>query len=645
MPASPASPAGPAGSIWSIERVVFPSPVECPASEIKIPGLRQLKPTPPRPTYTGNSEASSPLGIYQTHSAFRDPAHAELANVKSWSPRDNLSKHLDSFDHKYFPKLDKNATFDQFGEIITSYSETTNDYPPMGRSNISLGKAEQMMQGDGDDMVLFGRWRHHKDAPLSLVKDMIEQELRGPGACSLYGPGGLKTSDHPLVCYYNERVEKLQQEEESALQASKLPLLSPVLMQGSSASQRSLLRSTTPVTFSMSKDGTFQTTGFHKRTDSMGSTVGSSSLTESSENETHKAPRLTRRDSGVHGLQPAAVKSSQTVPNRVGQPSLGNYEVLRYYTPDPALDVKGLDTPIIPPHRRKPCAMITKDYINAYCGGVITTVENLTATRNTRPSQQQRQYAQHARNTTAVRAPQMQRTQTQRVRNRSFERQAQLEHNTQGVSMKRSEQKERLQTARHQNVQQMARHAQPQQPQTTAQQKQPVEAKQPKRVSFDMSRNVSFVIPPPQNRRVTLVAPEDAEDAMYSDDDTVVDAKEVPNASKPTSPQSGSLSPQGRTVPRSILKTSKSGVVESSSSSVASAAAEETAGLGTSTEATPSQTTPGTTASSGSERQIKSPARAESIARKLNEHLKQIENQPTDENDDGLEKEQFYAEV
>ena len=147
---------------------------------------------------------------------------------------------------------------------------------------------------------------------------------------------------------------------------------------------------------------------------------------------------------------------------------------------------------------------------------------------------------------------------------------------------------------------------------------------QKKHVRLDESKNVSRIIPCP----VTIVAPEDAENAMFSDEeDTVVDTQEAPNnnAATNTSPGSHRTMP----MPRSILKTSSSYAAASTSSSNASAAAKD---LNTSTELTPSHATPETTASSTHEYQVKSSVLARSMTRKLDERLKQIEIHLSDKN-------------
>ena len=609
----PLPPVSSAGSIFSNERVAFPLPVERPATDIIIPGLRQLKPTPPRSVDTFELEASSPTGIYQPHPIFRDPAHVNFAQLSDFNPRDRRSKDGDCFDLRYFPARDRDETFDLFNEITTSYSESLEDYPPMCRSELSLDIVDRMMAGDGDQMVLFGRWRHRKDAPLSQVKEMIERELRGPGACSLYGPGGLKTEDHPLVCLYNERLEKLKEEESGDLQESKSPL-SPTLLQGNSASQRSSLRSSTPITFTVTEDGTFKTTGFRMRSGSIGSTVESISPIGSSDFVTTNAQQEARRDSGVQGLQPEI--SSEKVDS-----SLGNYEVLRYYSPDPALDYKAVNDETAPEYCREQRPMVTEDYIR----NVIYRWRN----RSKRPPPrarlppQQRPHAQNPQNFAHHGTPHLNAPQTPHGNNAGL---IKLGHDLQRFHSRRyGQQEKRDSTAHQQNNALTTSQSQHQQPPISAQPHQAPEVMQQKKhVRLDESKNVSRIIPCP----VTIVAPEDAENAMFSDEeDTVVDTQEAPNnnAATKTSPGSHRTMP----MPRSILKTSSSYAAASTLSSAASAAAKD---LNTSTELTPSHATPGTTASSGRECQIKSPVLARSMTRKLDERLKQIETHLSDKN-------------
>jgi hypothetical protein len=632
---------------------------------------------------TSKFEASGPEELYQPHAIFRDPEHAKFASLTNWTPSDASSKDADCFDLRYFPELNRNGNSDQFNEIITSYSESLENYPPMGRSQRCLDIVDSMMQGDGGDMVLFGRWRHRKDAPLSQVEAMIDQELRGPGACSLYGPGGLDTKDHPLVCHYIDRVGKLQDEMIGNSETPETPLLSPILLQGSSASQRYSMRSSTPVTFSMSSDGTFKTTGFQTRTASTGSTVESLSPIESSELSSHNAQKDTRRDSGIDGVQPDA--SSEKVLDRTGQPSLGNYEVLRYYSPDPALDHKLLNDETAPQYRRQRLTMVTAPYIQQRCGGY--NRNNRTAAPARLP-QQQRPHAQTTQNSAQysplqfpklqppynrslrsaapARLPQQQRPDAQITQNSAQHSPLQFQksqppynRNTgqtkRGHKLQRShsrrpgQQDQHDYTARHQHEAPPTRHMQHQQPPVSALPHQALGAKRTRHVHVDESKNVSYALPAAHDRRVTHVNPEDAENALISDEeDTVVDTQEASNKDKnvTNASQPGPLSSKGlrknrslsnaspgthRTfqMPRSVLKTSRSYAARSISSSDASATAKQTAGLDTSTELTPLHATPGTTASSGREYQIKSSVLARSITRALDEHLKQIKQTET----------------
>ena len=623
----PLPSASPAGSIFSNERVAFPSPVERPAAEIITPGMRQLKPTPPRSVESLELEGSDPEDIYPPHPVFRDPAYADFAKLRNFS--DIIPEDADCVDRQYFPELDRNGNFDQFNEIITSYSESLADYPPMGRSERCLDLVDQFMKGDDGYMVLFGRWRHRKDAPLSLVKNMIEQELRGPGACSLYGPGGLKTSDHPLVCHYNERLRKLQEEQtDNSMEPNTPELLSPVLLQGSSASQRCSLRSKTRITFSMSGDGTFRTTGFQTRTGSTGSTVESISPTESSELATDNAQNDTRRDSGVHSIQPEA--HSNIVPDTTGHTSLGNYEILRYYTPDPALNYKELNDQTDPEYNREQPAMVTAAYITRFCGGYN---RNIQPSARARVPQQQRPHTQNTKIPGHQCTPQLQAPQAPFTRNAAREHEVKLGYEPQRFHSRRLGQQElRDHNARHQHEAPSTRHVQHLQCAVPIQRYQAPEAKQQKHARSDTPLNVTHVLPTQQKCEVTLVALEDAENAVFSDDeDAAVDTQQVSNnnateSSQPRSPSSASIGAHG-TYPRSILKKSSNDSAVSISSSLSSATAKETAGLNTSTEPTPLHATPGTTASSGRECQMQSPARARSITRKLDERLKQIDTQ------------------
>lgn len=585
-----------AGSIWSNERVILPQPDDkCPGSEIVTPGLRQVGFTPRHPG-----------GIHKSHSIFRDPSNAKFAEVNAWNPKGESSHN----------KLVSDTVHDDFNEITTSYSDGINDYAPMKKSSVSIDKVDLRMKGDSEGMVLFGRWRHHKDAPLSFVKDMIEKDLRGPGSCSLYGPGGLNVSEHPLVCYYNERLRKLQQEENSDSDSLGEAQLSPILLQGRNASHRSLLRDVTPVTFNMSKDGTFRTTGFHKRTSSVGSTVDSVSLKQSQDVDASGTQKHIRRDSGVHGLQ--LDLSSLAKSDMSGPAAFGNYEVLRNYTPDPALNIKALNDETDKPYSRRRRAWASASYVKDFCGGVDARVTSQSDAGNTahantpqQPRQQLRK-SQDANNNHHGYA--MHRTQSRRfVQQKQLNQAAHREHGVQSVP-------------------------------PTQQQRSSASSQQPQPPTNKHEKHVNVGVTAPQDRQVTLVRPEEAENAMWSDDEEIDCSHEPSKLSKLSSAGISSPSPRGmlskesldttsestQQTARPILATTRASAAGSHSSSAASATIKDDADLDTSGEPTPYHTTPATTASSGDEREIKSPARAESLARRLAKHLRHDEEKDID---------------
>jgi len=238
-------------------------------------------------------------------------------------------------------------------------------------------------------------------------------------------------------------------------------------------------------------------------------------------------------------------------------------------------------------------------------------------------------------------------------RNAGRGQEVKLGHEPQRFHSRRpGQQGQRDYTACHQQEAPPTRNTQHQQCQTSAQQNEAFKMEQPKGVRFNILKYVKPEVPAPQDHRVIFAAPEDAEDAMMSEDeDTVVDTKEAPrinitSSSTPASPSSKGLPNKevsnnasegvNRTILRSVSKTGFSDVAVSTSSSVASATGKETAGLNASTEFTPVHATPGTTASSGDARHIKSPARAQLLGRRLSERLKQIETRTSDENDISL---------
>jgi hypothetical protein len=771
------APAGPAGSMWSSDKVVIPH-FELPARNI-----------------AGHPKFKYPTGTNRPHAIFRIPAHVSLADVNEWKPKTELSQENKwEYDRRNFPVPELLENSDEFQEIRPSLQyEEIASRPRMGASSLSIKLVDQLMQGDGQDMALFGRWRLHKDAPISFVKDTIEQELRGPGANSLHGfLKRMPVASHPLVRHHHERIVKEMQEDGDQL--------SPPMMEGTNASQRYALRTKTRVTFNMNEEGTFQSTGFHQRTGSTGSTVESS---EGSNSATDFEQKNALHDSGIHGLQstPSAREASdgaspvpqetqdssnlglqsaqppQEISNGLGQVTQADKVVLANHVllplnPDPALDYEGINNDKIEPYRRFQQPKMHRLYIRDFCNNVDHLGRVYPPYISPRSRQGPQQGTAHT-STTQQEQPTQQdgvSRREQHIRSESHTQQTQVNHPEQqaqpnrgglgGYAMERqrrdrpayvrrtSEQQTRFeQQALHQgvasreqtelqenlhdlvprehsvlqehiddvaprehfgtqedldNVVTTHEHFEPQehlddatshdhfepdehlddaasrgqseqqepldvfaslnqdappilqaqfrQHQHSGQQSTSATTRQSKRVSFDISKNLSRIIPRRADSRVILVAPEDAESAMMSNDeeDTVVDAEPLKFA-KTNSAHFGSLSSQGmlnkQTLNdasgsanhkplRPILKRSSSSALESHSSSVASVAANVSTGVNTSFDTTPNHATPGTTASSGDDREIKSPARAEYIGRKLAEHLKHAHVTDAEDEDD-----------
>jgi hypothetical protein len=536
--AEPTGAAGPAGSIWSNEPVSF-LPPQVPASQIITPGLRQLTPTPPCPT----------------------TFDAESANAT---------------DHE------------------------SGDASPKPSRNSSVTAIDTLMKGDGDGMVSFGRWRHHKDAPLSLVKDMIDRDLRDSGRCAPYGPGGLNVFDHSLVDYYNNRLQEIQQGE--TYEESPVPHLSPITADHCRL-QCQLLISPTPVTFSMDMRGMFTATGFYTRTASMSSTIESASPTDDVYYGACEQ-KHGRRDSGAGQSLTIITYGSKRVNGRPGQ-------VLRPYDPDPGLNIIGINNQNIPPYRRNLVAYVSEKYRIDFCGGAPKVARTRSAGENT----------QHPTTFTDTPQPEVP---------------LQIEHHEhaqqrgdppqRGYAMQRTG--HHVQLA---NYYQQAERAVPQTrggPDAAGQQGRQVN---PRR------------LPGPNARQITLVSAEDADDAMWSDDESVdEDSPESPFARRAivlppsTSKISKMVSERvaGRVAGRAAERTSQSTATvqlhedvgrasapRSEHSSIDNTPTNANAGLNTSTGPTPSHITPGTTASSGN-LTITSPAHAQSIPRKLSDLLK-----------------------
>jgi hypothetical protein len=96
-----------------------------------------------------------------------------LADVNEWEPKtDLLQQNKWEYDHRNFPIPEWLEHFDEFQEIRPSLQyEEIASRPRMGASSLSINLVDRLVQGDGQDMALFGRWRLHKDAPLPFIKD------------------------------------------------------------------------------------------------------------------------------------------------------------------------------------------------------------------------------------------------------------------------------------------------------------------------------------------------------------------------------------------------------------------------------------------------------------------------------------------
>jgi hypothetical protein len=96
-----------------------------------------------------------------------------LADVNEWKPKTDLSQQNKwEYDHRNFPIPEWLEHFDEFQEIRPSLQyEEIASRPRMGASSLSIKLVDQFLQGDGQDMALFGRWRLDKDAPLPSIKD------------------------------------------------------------------------------------------------------------------------------------------------------------------------------------------------------------------------------------------------------------------------------------------------------------------------------------------------------------------------------------------------------------------------------------------------------------------------------------------
>ena len=507
-------PAGPAGSLWSNEPVSFPSAQEGPVSQAITPGLRRFTPTSPRATAT----------------------EVESTEV---------------LDHE------------------------SGDASPTLQKSSSVAAVDAMMEGDGDGMVSFGRWRHHKDAPLSLVKDMIERDLHDNGPCALYGPGGLDVVDHPLVSYYNSRLKKAQQGEN--YDASSAPKLYPITASHVHL-QCPLLQAPqapTAVTFHMDQNGMFTATGFHTRTASMSSTIESDSPMDDASDSAGEQEHA-RRDSGAGEFLTASRHQFKRVDH--GNPG----QVIRPYTPDSGLNILGINNETIPPYHRNLIGYTSEKYRKDFCG------------------------AAPASGPAGPCAPDVARQPpTARMDTPQLESPMQAEH-IEDVQQRRNPQQ------RGYAMQRTGHHVR----------------------LIDPYKQPDRRLPGPNARRITLVSAKDADNAMWSDDES--DNEGPPGIPQPSyarrpvvlppmtsliTKMVADIASQGTATSRSNENGVRATAARSGTSSFNSTTVNTTAGLNTSTGPTPSHITPGTTASSGG-RPIMSPAHAESIARRLADHLR-----------------------
>lgn len=537
------APTGPAGSIWSNEPVTLFSPQEIPASRIVIPGVQRFTPTAPPPK------------------AFSVEA-------------------ADALEH----------------ESSVANSEL--------QKNSSVLAIDALIEGDGDGMVSFGRWRHHKDAPLSLVRAMIERDLRESGPCALYGPGGLDIVDHPLVRYYNKRLQKALKGED--YDGPAVPPLSPITTARRLAFSCPLLQAPTPITFSMDNNGMFMTTGFLTRTASMSSTIESGSPSDDADDSAGEQ-KDARRDSGADEILTMPRREPRRRYN--GNPG----QVMRPYTPDSGLNIVGINSETALPYRRNVDGFVTEQYRIEHCGaapGVIErnspdVIEPFPAAYADTPRPEMPQQAE-------------QREQRGHPQQRGYAMQRTGHH----VNLTAYQ----VQSERHAKA---GPEAQRETGNETPRQRGP-EA---------MGRPGNFRLPGPNARQITYVSVEDADDATWTDDESEEeDIPEKPFARRAiVLPLSASLiskkvsnsTPPSTSTVRPYENEAGAGAPKSGHSSFDSTKASATIGPNTSTGPTPSHITPGTTASSGG-RTIKSPAHAESVARKLADYLRKA---PSDEDE------------
>jgi hypothetical protein len=505
------------------------------------------------------------------------------------------------------PTPPRATTFDAGSANVLDHE--SGDASPKLQKSSSVAAVDVLMEC-GDGMISFGRWRHHKDAPLSLVKDMIDRDLRDPGRCALYGPGGLGVFDHPLVNYYNDRLQKIQQGENCNASSSAPPLY-PITASHVRLQCPLLQTLQTPpqITFHMDKDSMFTATGFYTRTASMSSTIESGSSVEDDDSSAGDQEDA-RHDSGAGEAFTSPSIAFKRVDNR--NPS----QVMRPYTPDSGLNILGINNGTIPRYRKNLIGYTSEKYRIDFCDGTPRPLAGPSAPDvATQPP------------TTHMDTPQLQAPMQIEHRENVQQRKNPQQY---GYAMQRTGHHVRLTDY----YKQPEQHVQAKPHVQCGPQREPpateVAGKQGKQVNGRR-------LPGLNARQITLVSAKDADDAMWSDDESDDEptpkpqfgrrALVLPPMTSLISKMIADSAAQGTATVRPREDEIRASATRSGTSSFNSTTANTIAGLNTSTDPTPTHITPGTTASSGA-RIIKSPAHAESIARRLADHLnKAIDDQ------------------
>lgn len=255
-----------AGSIWSNSKV---APV--PYSTAHLTSGRDILPQfVPTLSLPANTSPPQELPYYPHFSVDADAQYEIASDDISFDSDVECSLHVEygtgrEPSSSSSSDYSEEQTFSDGSKSRSSMSTQSSTKTKDSASKIDLNAP------DSNGMLLYGRWKHHKDAPLSHLKDMISRDMRGNDSCSIFGSGMMSIEDHPVLPIYRARL-KAEHKEDSDIPPE--PPLSPILMSGRNASHRTLLRCAAPVSFTM-EAGTFKTTGFQMRTASMGSTIDS----------------------------------------------------------------------------------------------------------------------------------------------------------------------------------------------------------------------------------------------------------------------------------------------------------------------------------------------------------------------------------